>query len=196
LRAAAELLDVDAVDRVAAVIRRCRQVDIYGMSGSGFMALAAAQDLYRLGVNARAWSDPHLGLTSAALLGPDCVAIGISNSGTTQETVEMLTAAKARGALAVALLSNLSSPLAQVADVSIQTFPFEESLRFGRVAASRVQLFVVDFLSMAVVLRDQERASELVSQAVSVIAAHQSGSPRRSPGPSPAAPDRIAKETG
>ena len=59
------------------------------------------------------WSDPHIALTSAALLGSKDVAIGISHSGTTRETIEAITTAKAHGARTVAITNFPLSPLAQ-----------------------------------------------------------------------------------
>ena len=54
--------------------------------------------LYRIGVNVHTWAEVHNGLTSAAILDENCVAIGISNTGRTDETIQMLSAAKAAGA--------------------------------------------------------------------------------------------------
>ena len=46
--------------------------------------------LYRIGINAHHWCEVHDGLTSAAIHDEDSVAIAISNTGRTDETIEML----------------------------------------------------------------------------------------------------------
>ena len=52
------------------------------------------QKLHRIGIVAFAWNDPHIALTSATLLGRGDIAVGISHSGTTTETIEALAAAR------------------------------------------------------------------------------------------------------
>ena len=82
------------------------------------MAAELQARLYRIGVNAHAWREVHDGLTSAVLLDQESVAIGISNTGRTIETIEMLAQAKATGALTVALTSSQDSPLAGLAEAT------------------------------------------------------------------------------
>ncbi len=53
-----------------------RRVDVYGVGASGFVALDFQQKLHRIGRVAFAWPDPHMALTSAALLDPGDVAVG------------------------------------------------------------------------------------------------------------------------
>jgi DNA-binding MurR/RpiR family transcriptional regulator len=95
LQTTASLLDVDSAVRVAGRIVEARQLDVYGVGGSALTALETEARLYRIGINVHTWAEVHNGLTSAAILGKDCVAIGISNTGRTEETIQMLTVAKA-----------------------------------------------------------------------------------------------------
>src|SRR6266545_2240643 len=67
-------LDVGVLERVVDAVVAARRVDI-------------------------AWSDMHLALTSAALLGETDVAFGISHTGTTIDTIEAFAEAGRRGAL-------------------------------------------------------------------------------------------------
>ena len=89
--------------RVAKIIARSRHLDVYGVGGSALTALETEARLYRIGISVHAWSEIHDGLTSAAILDQHCVAIGISNTGRTEETIQMLTVAKASGAHTVAI---------------------------------------------------------------------------------------------
>jgi DNA-binding MurR/RpiR family transcriptional regulator len=86
----AELIDLNEVARIAEAIWTCDHLDIYGVVGSAEMASELQCRLYRIGVNAHAWGEVHHGLASAAILSDRAVAIGISNSGRTNETIEML----------------------------------------------------------------------------------------------------------
>src|SRR5690606_31451897 len=116
LRATASVLDLTQCARVAERIAAAPHVDIYGIGGSAAMASEMQTRLYRIGVNAHAWPEVHAGLASASIQDERTTAIGISHSGRTKETVEVLARAKDSGAHTVAITSRSTSPLAQLAD--------------------------------------------------------------------------------
>ena len=90
MRDTAARIDLAAVERAADAIATATRVDIYGASGSALVGEELQFSLHRIGIAAWAWTDIHNGLASAALLGPGDVALGISHSGQTRETIEML----------------------------------------------------------------------------------------------------------
>src|SRR3954453_1471705 len=108
----AQQLDRDALAAAAAAIARAGRVDIYGIGASAVVGTDLQQKLHRIGIVAFAWNDPHIALTSATLLGPGDVAVGISHSGTTTETIEALSAARSTGAHTVAITNFPLSRLA------------------------------------------------------------------------------------
>src|SRR3569833_2388948 len=150
LQTTAGLLDLPAAIRVAERINRARHVDVYGVGGSALTALETEARLYRIGVNVHTWAEVHNGLTSAAILDDQCVAIGISNTGRTEETIEMLSLAKASGAFAVAITGNPDSPLARVADEVLVAAAPEGYLKPAALSARHCQLFVVDLLYLLI----------------------------------------------
>src|SRR5947207_1305337 len=81
------------------------------------VADALQQKLHRIGRVSFAWNDTHIMLTSAAVLGPGDVAVGISHTGATTDTVEALRVARERGATTVALTNYPTSPITEVADL-------------------------------------------------------------------------------
>src|SRR5699024_7696219 len=119
LRSTAAMLDLDLGAMIADRIAACRHLDIYGTGGSAAMASELRNRLYRIGVHAHAWGDVHAGLASASIQNEHTVAIGISNSGLTNETIEMLAQAKAASAYTVAITNRLTSPLGQLADACL-----------------------------------------------------------------------------
>ena len=62
-------LDIGVLERVVDAVVAARRVDIYGVGASACVAYDFQQKLHRIGRMAYAWSDMHLALTSAALLG-------------------------------------------------------------------------------------------------------------------------------
>jgi DNA-binding MurR/RpiR family transcriptional regulator len=146
-------LDVAKLERVVSRVARARRVDIYGVGASAFVALDFQQKLHRIGRVAFAWSDLHIALTSAALLGKQDVAFGISHTGTTLDTIEAFTEAGRRGATTVALTNFPKSPLAAAADLVLTTAARETTFRSGAMASRLAQLTVVDCVFVGVAQR-------------------------------------------
>jgi DNA-binding MurR/RpiR family transcriptional regulator len=134
------------VSEIAQRIATSAHVDIYGVGGSAMLAEELQARLYRIGINAHAWSEVHAGLTSAAIQDSSTVAIGISNTGRTEETIQMLTEAGRAGALTVAVTNNPTSPMAEAADMSIVTSVYERFLQPDDLSAKHAQLLVLDLL--------------------------------------------------
>jgi DNA-binding MurR/RpiR family transcriptional regulator len=165
----AQQLDLDALHAVIEALVGAGRVDVYGVGASGLIALDLQQKLHRIGRVAFAWTDPHLALTSAALLKPGDVAVAISHSGTTQDTVDALTLAQRNGATTVALTNFPRSPLAGLGDHLLTTAARETTFRSGATASRLAQLTVVDCVFVGVAQRTYEtsqRALELTHDAV------------------------------
>lgn len=165
-------LDLDAVDKAARVIARARRVDVVGTGGSGTSATELHLRLHRIGCPVWVWTENHLAETSAHLLGADDVAVGISHSGGTRETVEPLAVARDRGATTVAITNRARSPLAKLADHVLTTSALETSFRHGGLAARHSQLVVVDCLYIRVAQLSGDRASSALSRTAGITRAH------------------------
>lgn len=175
LQTTAELLDMPTAIRVADAVAKSRHVDVYGVGGSALTALEVEARLYRIGVNVHPWAEVHNGLTSAAILDEQCVAIGVSNTGRTDETIQMLTVAKAAGAHTVAITGNPDSPLAKVAhDVLIAASP-DAYLQPADLSARHCQLFVVDLLYLLIAQSNFDHTTRLLAASAAAVA------PRRRP---------------
>lgn len=165
----AQQLDLGALHEVIDALVAARRVDIYGVAASATVALDFQQKLHRIGQVAFAWTDAHLALTSAALLTPGDVAVAISHSGATQDTLDALALAQRCGATTVALTNFPRSPLAQLADHVLTTAARETTFRSGATASRLAQLTVVDCVFVGVAQRTFEttqRALELTHEAV------------------------------
>ena len=171
----AEQLDRATLAETAKTIARAVRVDIYGSGASAVVAADLQQKLHRIGCLAFAWSDPHIALTSAALLGPKDIAIGISHSGTTRETFESINRAKANGARTVTITNFPLSPLAKAADLVLTTAARETSLRSGATASRIAALTVVDCLYIAVAQRNLRTTRKAVKSTRDAVSSHHVG---------------------
>ncbi|MBO0727662.1 MAG: MurR/RpiR family transcriptional regulator [Acidimicrobiaceae bacterium] len=166
-------LDLGTVEKSVQALTDARRVDIYGVGGSAFVAKEMALRLCGIGVQSAAWSEIHDGLMSAALLGPHDVALGISNSGETRETIEMLAEAGRNGATTIALTGFPQARLAEVAELVLTTRVQEMSFRPRAVVARHAQLLVLDLLYVAVALRREDATDEAVRRTMRAIEPHR-----------------------
>ncbi|MEU7822092.1 MurR/RpiR family transcriptional regulator [Catellatospora sp. NPDC049111] len=169
----AAMTDLVEVERAADAIAAADRVDIYGASGSALVGAEMQFSLHRIGIAAWSWPDVHNGLASAALLSAGDVALGISHSGQTRETIEMVAEAGSRGAITVALTSFPRSPLADVADVVLTTATQATTFRPDSLSARHPQLVVLDLLYIAVAQRTHERAHAAFQRTAQAVAGHR-----------------------
>lgn len=173
LQDTADSLDLDGVAKAAGAITRARRVDMYGIGGSALVVGELHMGLHRIGVPAWVWSEVHGALASAALLVAGDVAIGFSHSGATVETVEMLAEAGSRGALAVAVTSFPQSPIAEVADIVLNSATRASTSRSDVMAARHSQMLVADLLYLAVAQRTFPRTVTSFEYTAQAVAGHR-----------------------
>lgn len=173
LSATAEQIDLDEVHTLARRIAGCRHLDIYGIGGSGGMAAELAARMYRIGIDAHAWQEVHSGLTSAALQDDRCVALAVSNTGRTEETIQMLTQARSSGAYTVALTSSAASPLAVIADVHVTTFAPNGYLQPDDLSAKHAQLFVLDLLYLLIAQQNFTQTVTMLAASAMAVSGHR-----------------------
>lgn len=165
----ADQLDLTALHAVIDALAAAPRIDVYGVGASGFVALDLQQKLHRIGRVSFAWPDPHMALTSAALLTPGDVAVAISHSGATRDTLDALDVARRSGATTVAITNFPRSPLATGSDHVLTTAARETTFRSGATASRLAQLTVIDCVFVGLAQRTYEtsqRALELTAEAV------------------------------
>ena len=172
-------LDTAVLSRVIAAVVEARRVDIYGVGASAFVALDFQQKLHRIGKVAFAWSDTHVALTSAALLGEGDVAMGISHTGVTRDTVDALAEARKHGATTVALTNFPRSPIAGVADLVLTTAARETTFRSGATASRLAQLTVIDCVFVGVAQRTYDETQAALSVTLDAVRSRRTRPPLR-----------------
>jgi DNA-binding MurR/RpiR family transcriptional regulator len=175
----AQELDVEVLDRVVDAIVAAGHVDLYGFGASGLTAQDLQQKLSRIGISASCSVDVHLALVSAALRKAGDVAIGVSHSGLTTETIQALTVARDAGATTVALTNSPDSPVTEVADAVLTTQARESTYRMGAMSSRIAQLALVDFLFVRVAQRRHEEVAAPLRRTFEVTATHKVDGRRR-----------------
>lgn len=162
-------LDLHAVAAAAAAIGAADRVHVYGVSGSAIMARELDLRLVRIGVPCWTYADVHDGLVAAALLRPGDVAIAVSHSGETDETLDMLECARAHGARTVAITGGHRSRLASIADHILITVAEATTFRDGPLASRHSELTVVELLYLAVGQGNYERTARHLAETAAAV---------------------------
>lgn len=147
-------LDIATLVQVTEALAKAGRIDIYGVGASGFVALDLQMKLQRIGRPAFAWPDPHMAISSASLRGAGDVAIGLSHTGTTVDTIDVLREARSHGAFTVAVTNFPWSPITEVADLVLLTAARETAFRTGAMTSRIAQLTVVDCLFVTLAQQD------------------------------------------
>ncbi|WP_410593552.1 MurR/RpiR family transcriptional regulator [Amycolatopsis sp. lyj-23] len=171
----ADQLEVATLQKVIEVVASAGRVDVYGVGASAFVAADLQQKLHRIGRVCFAWSDTHIMLTSAAVLSPGDVAIGVSHTGATTDTVEALRVAREHGAITIAVTNFPRSPITEVADHVLTTAARETTFRSGATASRIAQLTVIDCLFIGVAQRHMDASVSALDATRDAVGSHRLG---------------------
>jgi DNA-binding MurR/RpiR family transcriptional regulator len=190
----ASRLDTGTLVQVVDALSTAARIDIYGVGASGFVAVDLQMKLQRIAKPAFALPDPHLAIQSAALRSPGDVAIGLSHTGTTVDTIDALAEARAHGATTVAVTNFPWSPITEVADFTLLTAARETAFRSGAMTSRIAQLTVVDCLFVLLARRDLPATMDALARTFAAAQDKRVRRPRqaRSLTPEPGWPRKLS----
>lgn len=129
-----------------------RRIEFYGVGNSGIVAQDAQHKFFRLGIHTVAYSDGHMQVMGASLVGPgDCVVI-ISNSGRTRDLMDAADIARKQGATVITVTAS-GSPLAQAGHIHLAADHPEGYDRYSPMTSRLMHLMVIDVLATCLALR-------------------------------------------
>jgi fructoselysine-6-P-deglycase FrlB-like protein len=129
-----------------------------------------------------------MAITSAALRADGDVAVGLSHTGTTVDTIDALCEARRSGARTVAVTNFPWSPITEVADFVLLTAARETAFRSGAMTSRIAQLTVVDCLFVVLAQRDLPVTAAALERTYAASQAKRTRRVRRAPAEPPAAP--------
>jgi RpiR family carbohydrate utilization transcriptional regulator len=129
-----------------------KHIEFFGVGNSGMVAQDAQHKFFRLGLHTIAYSDGHMQVMSASLLGPgDCVVI-ISNSGRTRDLMDACDIARKHGATTIVITAS-GSPLATAGHIHLAADHPEGYDRYSPMVSRLLHLLIIDILATCVALR-------------------------------------------
>lgn len=151
------LIDSAAIERAVDALGAARRIDVYGSAGSAVVAADIEHRFMRFGVPIHAFADPHMQISSAALLEPGDVVVAVSHNGSNRDLLESVDMAKESGATVIAITSHMKSPLSVKADICLYGTAREVKYRSESMAARLMHLAIADVLYVSLLLRYPER---------------------------------------
>ena len=141
-----------AAEILAETYKTGKRIEFYGAGNSGIVAQDAQHKFFRLGVHTIAYSDGHMQVMGASMLGPgDCVVV-ISNSGRTRDLMDACDIARKNGATTIVVTTS-GSPLAAAGHVHLAANHPEGYERYSPMVSRLLHLMIIDILATCVALR-------------------------------------------
>ncbi len=149
------------------------KLEFYGVGSSSMVALDAYYRFMRIGMPAYVVTDSIISSVSASMLNEHCVAVGISHSGTTIETLRAMEIAKNKGAKTICLTSFARSPLANLCDVSLIVASNEAEYYKEAVSSRLVHLALLDALCGYIVVKRADKSIGYMENLVEIMGEHR-----------------------
>ncbi|MFD1952967.1 MurR/RpiR family transcriptional regulator [Paenibacillus thailandensis] len=163
------LLDRGRLQTAIERIDTAHYVQFFGVGSSGITALDAKNRLLRIGRRVEAVLDTHIQAMMAVTMGPGDVAFGISLSGSTLDTNDVLMKAKQSGAYVIAMTNYAKSPITSIADLVLLTAGKEAPLEGGSIGAKMSQLLLIDLICEGLARRDLNRTQVMKERTAKAV---------------------------
>ncbi|MBR7110314.1 MAG: MurR/RpiR family transcriptional regulator [Clostridia bacterium] len=139
-----QTIDENALQICCDKLLSAEKILIFGLGNSASVALDACHKMFRLGLNAVAYTDNHMQAIASAHTNNKSVVIGISHSGHSRDIVQAMQTAKNRGATTISLTSEKKSPIVKSSDVVLYTVSDETNYRILGLSSRIAQLTIID----------------------------------------------------
>ncbi len=121
LEDSANILDMSALEASISALCNNRQIVLFASGNSIPIAMDLEFRLTKIGLLCRFSIDPTMQEMYAALTSPEQVAVGISHTGSSKDTVHALGLAKQHGATTICITNHSNSPLTRHSDYCLFT---------------------------------------------------------------------------
>lgn len=155
-----------AVDKIIASDR----IRLFGVGSSLITAMEGQNKFLRITNKAEVSIDSHFQVMTAAQMSDREVAIVISYSGQTKDSIEVAKRAKESGAFVIAITRFTKSPMTAYADVTLLCGANEGPLQGGSLSAKISQLYLLDVLYFEYFRKTLEASTEIKEKTARAVA--------------------------
>jgi RpiR family carbohydrate utilization transcriptional regulator len=156
----AEVLDADLVERVVTAMSEAKQIYIFASGNSIPLAMDFRFRLTKIGLLCRFAVEPTLQEMSATLATEDDVAVGISQTGSSKDTIHCMDLARKAGAMTIALTNHSRSPLADISDICLVTAVRQGIFREEEMASSLAAMMLIEAIYVGICVHRHDASIE------------------------------------
>lgn len=149
---ARQALDPKALATAIDYLIQAKQINFFGMGGSGPVALDAQHKFFRFNIPVMSYDDALMQRMVAAGSSIGDVIVVISYTGRTRETVDIARIARANGATVIGI-TNPDSPLGEACTVVLEVTAPEDTEVYMPMSSRIIHLTVIDILATGVTLK-------------------------------------------
>jgi DNA-binding MurR/RpiR family transcriptional regulator len=153
------LINENEISKAIDAMINANRVHFFGVGASLMTAMEAKNKFMRITNKTECSLDSHLQIMTAALLTEEDVAILISYSGSTKDTIDVAKLAKENRAKLICITRFAKSPLTNYSDITLLCGSNEGPLQGGSLSAKISQLYLLDILYAEYFRRTQREST-------------------------------------
>jgi len=155
-----EVVDEDNFSLAVDKILQSNKIEFFGVGGSNAVAMDSYHKFIRTGLSVNYQLDSHLQLMSSSQLKKGDLAILISHTGQTKDTLQILDVLKENNIFTIGISGFADSPLNQNVDLSLNTLSEETDFRSEALSSRIAQLTILDALYVSLMMRLKTEGTE------------------------------------
>lgn len=160
----ARILDMSTLEVTIQTLCNAAQIEIFASGNSIPIAMDFNFRLTKVGLHSRFSVDPTMQEMYASLASPDVVAVGISHTGSSKDTVYALKLAREHGAETICITNHSDSPLTRHGDHCLFTSTRVSHFREAEMASNLATLALIEALYVGLCVCLSDAATKAVSQ--------------------------------
>lgn len=157
------------LEHAAKLLMEAKRIDLYGVGSSSMVVTDIYYRLMRIGLPAYAVTDPLIAPVSAMMLDGQCLAVGVSYSGRTVDTLRAVKLAKKQGAKTLCVTNYAKSPLAKLCDSALVVVSQESEINREAVVSRLTQLLLFDSLCAYISYQRKDKSIEYIENVVEIL---------------------------
>jgi DNA-binding MurR/RpiR family transcriptional regulator len=158
------ILEMPVLEATIQALCSARQIELFASGNSIPLAMDLNFRLTKIGLNSRFSIDPTMQEMYASLTSPEDVAVGISHTGSSKDTVYALELAKQRGARTVCITNHSDSPLTRYGDFCLFTSTRVSHFREEEMASNLATLALTEALYVGICVYRSDASVQAVSK--------------------------------
>lgn len=160
------ILDLPMLETAIQALCNARQIVLFASGNSIPIAMDFDFRLTKIGLQTRFSIDPTMQEMYAALISSEDVAVGLSHTGSSIDTVHALELAKQHGAKTICITNHSDSPLTRHGDFCLFTAVRVSNFREERLDSSLAMLALMESLYVGICIQRSDAMMQAVSKTI------------------------------